>query len=698
MPFIKEDEYATREFHKLNHAVTRLAKKAGHESRLMFLHPTENTVRYASYLQDQKLPTKGQLAFERVKSSGNLLNYALYTFTDIYFKHHDPNELCGLWDNFLSRSQLPSSRQNEVRLFRAWKTNLLKTKYELLRKTLQCIDQTIRVQYVRYVNSILALGFVSYRESMINDQLKQDKKINNDAFIINNHNNYTETHSSTSAYVLVKDKIRDVEMKMRDKIIALDDVVVAVDTCTGTLWCEPLNSLMSSEKEKCCYKTCIFSEPGHHNPTKGYTVDSICAKIDPQIIETLQFYDIFKRATVHASRPCRAILTRSCDEETALFKSSSASSLNKLPNEVTIAGSGDDDETGNKVLTGFLLDLHNNDSLMEEKNVDKIVAKLVNGNYAKDAFAKSGTCAIKKGQDLETISQQQGILEMLDVLPGQDIVHKTQQRFSAAMLQDTSSATTKSRYKTRLAVEKTLVGELKKHLKSVSGKNKTYVKCIRALAALNHRTAASKRKLEHQTFTMRTKLCQTNKRLKTLIRDEQQARKHDAEHWWNVFSPSSVTLLQETTSDSDEENYNDTDVDDERDVFFTPEGYKVASAALTPHPPDYLAMRKILEEYWMSILRDCWGYEPHINPTGEKIDEKPSANTEDVLYKPFLHLMGLTTYFTIMPTDSSKRPPPLALMEERELFDNIFEQSLCGQMLKIREDELTSAAEELKIT
>lgn len=798
MPFVSDQDYAEREYHKITLAKKRLENKAGPDSRLVPLHPTVETVRYVSYLQDQKLPTKGQLAFERVKSSGSLLNYALYTFTDIYFKNHDPNELCDLWTKFNQLFKL-SPRVNEHHRFTVWKTNLLKTKFELLRKALQCLDETIRVQYVRYVNSILALGFVAYRNKTISPALTTpsspedlfDKAAADDAIRAAesqrmvqmcggvNNNNFTECLSSTAAYARVIGNIQHIQCTMKDKIIPIDDVLVAVDTCTGELWCEPLNNVAAVDKSSSGvynndhndtddYNILVFNEPGHQNPSRGYVIDSICAKIDPQVTETLNFYDMYKRATLYAAQPYRAILAKEPsnnsdaknkrnDDDESIFKMAASSSSSSWCYDSSVDDVYDSatvtcGATNDKMVTRFLLDLRKN-NLTEDKDVDKVIRKLTSGQYAsRDYIDDGGSCAVNKRGN-----SSNNILELMDPLDGQSIVEKSKQVFSAALLRNSSSATVKpaEEFKKKLEFEKNLVDHLVKQVKQTTSKNQTYVKCIRNLAILSSKTTAQKRKLEDKHTMMELELVDTKKRLEiiqakmasqnittsTVAATNAKKKKSDIA---KVKKDSFLKAFLDGSRHSSDDDDDDDDVINTKsekkssslaatvaglaakqqqrrerrqsksnDILCCPEGYKVAASTVTPHPPDYLTLRKILDDYWLSILRDYWGYEPEFNPTGEKIDEKPSSNTEDVLYKPFLNLMGLTTYFTITnsapffssspsaatitsttpPTNSTTtvRPPPLAILDERDLFNKVFEQSLCGQTLKLVEENIMAS-------
>ena len=635
MPFVNEREFAEAEIGDICAAKERLAAKAGKDRQLLLLHPTIKTVRYASFLQDQKVPTGGQLAFERVKASGALVNYALYSFAAAYFSRIDPSELQGLWRSF---------RDNVGRdgkyVYAAWKKNLLNTKFRLLCDCLakHKIGEALRTQYVRYVNSVLALGFVVYRDGgdgigEIRPQRPQPKRHAK----ITQNNNFTETQTSTAAISEVSDTIGKITLDMRDKILSMDDIIVAIDRKTGTYFCEPI--IKRGQKDCDVYRVLLFEEPGHHNPVKGYCINSICAKIDPQVTDTLRLYNIYKESSAQAASTYRALLAR--DDTNDFAEVAGAADA-----ESQMFGKPEDlDHT----VTQFLIELHNKNT----PGVDSVMRDLASGNFKRKHGGDGHTNAIKKVP----------ILETLDPLFGRNVVEKSTRDFSARFLAPVG----KMKTATTDGDGKTMTDYISKRYRAMYEKATTYEKCLGNLATVSKRLARDKESLN----TRYSVLCDNYQRLLSRQRDDND---HDTTktELYDTFLPTEDTTHHHETHTN----------------HIIPDGYKVMSASVTPRLPDFMASYKILSDHWISILRDIGRFVPVYNPTGERIDEKPSISTEQTLYKPFLTLVQLATFYT------TSFEEPLAALSLRVIFDTVFEDSLCGLLMRATElEDADDAAE-----
>ena len=607
----------------------RLERKAGSTCKLVLLHPTEKTVRYTSLLNDQKVPTRGQLAVERVKSSGSLFNYALYTFTECYFKKHNPRELRDLWLGF--KRQIDDKDVPAIQVFNAWKKNLLKTKFEIVCNCLRKykIEETLRTQYVRYVNSVLSLGFVVYREPVTTKQTTTTKS--RPRAKCRSNNNFTETSTSTSAFADIEDAIGLVQKTMGDKIVGTDEVIVAVDHKSGEFHCEPI----VQDKTR-LYSVYLFGEPTHHNPCDGYTIDSICAKIDPHATEIVDLYNIFKQSTIDAALPCRALLTSSSDDTTT-------GKLNKTTN--LFDGGDDDEDRIDTTVSRFLTELHKK-RVTGQGDTDGVVRDLICGRFNKYTAnsGSSSSCAVKK-PPLPTI-------ELMNTLSGPSIVEKGKRDFSASFLAKVDG-TKKDDH-----IDKTLIDYFSTTLRKSQMKIKTYEQCIGSLSAVSKRLAHDK-----QTLTDKCAV---------LEGDREMRRQREEEEEQSPF-------LTQTFGKNKKRK-----VEGGRQLWtgIIPDGFKVVASSVTPHALEYVPFYNMYSDYWLSVLRDHWGFVPVYNPTGEKIDEKPTRNTEQVLYKPFLELMGLDTFFTLDIDE------PLATMSQHRLFSSLFEGSLAGQYVKMIECQL----------
>lgn len=580
-------------------AILTASNRLVHRSKtktLLRIHPTEKTIRYTSFLQNNKLLTPGQIAFERIKEAGSLINYIIYNCAQDYFSRHEPDEIKTLWMAFRE-----SVNARGIDVYHAWKSNFLNTKFQLLIHILYKHDvhNIIKCQFSRYVQSVVALGLVPYQ---ITEDTVHDIKIPPVQATLVHNNNFTECSSSTKARLYVDELIgRKVEI-IRNKIANLDEIIIAVNPINREYYCDPVY-----RQGGISYKIYPSEEPCLHNMTEGYSLNSICAKLDNSITFVLDLQNMYKQAIVHGTTPYRALI---CPENITddIIKRTNAHH--------------DDDDDINHATTNFLINIHKKGV----KDPQSIVKDLVGGKFKRTFDDVDETTTVKKTPLLEKM--------------GYDVADRSRTEFAHRLF--TNKMTEPKDGKNNKMFEY-VSQEYQKCIKQ----NKTFYKCISGLSLVNNKISRENDLLLSRVDALKDQLQTT------------------------------------TTSKSDLFNLDDRDVHKKSDTSLSmiPPGYKVMNSSVTPQMPDIEQFTKMVSDLWMAMLRDVICFIPEYNHTGDKIDEKPTQRTEAYLYKPFLTLLGFDVEGVV---DFDE---PLAIKSARDIFNRIFEESICGKIMQVVEAE-----------